>query len=59
MALAVDRLVHRDEDGRLVSRSSIYTTGAMKLREVREEVKKIKQEKRGERRQTKDTSADR
>lgn len=54
VAEAVERIekrVWRDEDGKRVSRSTIYLTGAMKLPEVREEVKRIKQEKRGERRQ--------
>ncbi|GAA1053942.1 hypothetical protein GCM10009570_25310 [Dietzia natronolimnaea] len=47
----VEQRVGRDEDGKRVSRSTIYLTGAMKLPEVREEVNRIKKEKRGERRQ--------
>lgn len=60
VAEAVERVEQRnrrDENGRRVSRSTIYLTGAMKLPEVREELKKLKKEKRGERRQNTTTSA--
>ena len=59
VALAVTRLVHRDANGRLVSRSSIYTAGALKLPEVREEISKIKQERRGAKTRTTGVSGQR